>query len=397
MKKGTYGVIGIAIFAILVVAGIWLLQPRDMMPEGTGQTEGVAGKKPGVITLTGAVGGGKENFLADEEIAQILKDEYGIVVNNVTWSNGRISDEALAADGANTYDFVFFSDQRYYEQYQTANNKTYKKEKGYIALNTPVVFYSWTAVVETLEKAGIAEKRGEVYYLTDMSKLLSYIDEQKTWREITTDTKNPIYANRNPMNIISVDPVTSSPGATYYGLLAAVMDPTNRTGTITTETLTYLQAYYKHSGFLTFTPADLFDQYLRIGMGSYPLIVDYEKSLIDWATANPEKYATVKEKIAVIYPEPTIWNSHCILSFNDNGSILVDALEGNARIQEIAFERYGFRMGLSTAYENTSKFTTAQGEVEILGIPGEILSVVPSLRMEGYNKIVAALKKTAGQ
>lgn len=387
MQKRGYLVVGLVVFLALVLGGIALL--GGLSPQSR-----EASVDDGITLVTGATGGGKENFLADPEIAAILRDEYGIRVQHIAWSNGKLTDQALAEDSAHAYDFVFFSDQRYYEQYQAANNKTYRKQKGFIALNTPVVFYSWKQVAETLEKQGAVTKRGDVYYLSDMGKLLSLIERQATWQSLCDDPASPVAANRNPVNVISVDPVTSSPGATYYGLLAAVLDSGNRTGGISAETLEKLQQYYKQSGFLTFTPADLFDQYLRIGMGSYPLIVDYEKSLIDWAIANPVGYEKVRDRIVTLYPEPTIWNSHCILSFTENGSIFLDALENNARIQEIAFQRYGFRMGLSAAYENTSAFQTAEGELTLPGIPGEILSVVPSLRMEGYDKIIAALKAT---
>lgn len=386
MKNRTYLWVGLAVFVVLVVGSIALLSGvgKEVLAPDT------------AIHIVGATGGGKENFLADAEIAGILKDKYNIKVTHVTWSNGKITDQELAKDTANVYDFAFFSDQRYYEQYQTANNQRYKKHKGYIALNTPIVVYSWKPVAEVLSKAGIVTQRDGVYTISDMEKLLEAIGRQQKWTDISP-TDSPVYANRNPINIISVDPVTSSPGATYYGLLAAIMDPTNRTGQITQETLQRLQAFYQQAGFLTFTPADLFDQYLRIGLGTYPLIVDYEKSLIDWAISSPAGYERIKDRIAVLYPEPTIWNSHCILSFSENGSILVDALEKDQRIQEIAFQRYGFRMGLSTAYDNSASFDTAQGPIQIPGIPGEILSVVPSLRMEGYNKIVSALKETLTQ
>ena len=50
-----------------------------------------------------------------------------------------------------------------------------------------------------------------------MDKLLNYILEGKTWKDIGLPT---LYGT---INIDSTDPVTSSPGATYYGLLASIM------------------------------------------------------------------------------------------------------------------------------------------------------------------------------
>ena len=49
------------------------------------------------------------------------------------------------------------------------------------------------------------------------------------------------------------------------------------------------------------------------------MIVDYEKSLIDFANSNPEGFKQVKDDIVVLYPKPTIWNSHCYAAFSENG------------------------------------------------------------------------------
>ena len=45
------------------------------------------------------------------------------------------------------------------------------------------------------------------------------------------------------------------------------------------------------------TPADLFELYLKTGVGGKPMIVDYEKSVIDFANSNPDGWAQVKDKI----------------------------------------------------------------------------------------------------
>ena len=94
------------------------------------------------------------------------------------------------------------------------------------------------------------------------------------------------------------------------------------------------------------TPADLFDLYLRTGVGAKPMIVDYEKSVIDFANANPEGYAQVKDSMRILYPSPTIWNSHCIISFSDAGSRFVDALTINESRRSRSI-RYGFRTGVT--------------------------------------------------
>lgn len=376
MKKKL--ILGILIFVIIVGAGIGISKLLGNQP-GTSQVK--------TVTVYGAVGGGKENFLADEDVIRIMAEKYGITVQNDAWSNGKLIKNELKYTDKNTgvtgsYDFVFFSDQRYYEYYQLDAKQDeaprLKKQRAEIILNTPIVFYSWDVVVDALIKEGIVTERGGVYYITDMNKLLDAIAAEKKWKDIGLPE---IYGN---VNIGSTDPVTSSPGATYYGLLASVMSNGQLTSQSLSATMPKLQQFYKQSGFMNNTPADLFDLYLRTGYGAKPIIVDYEKSMIDFAVNNPEGYATVKDRIRILYPEPTIWNSHCIISFTDNGTKFIEALN-DKEIQEIAFSRYGFRTGLSGGQYDVK--TTG-----VEGVPQEIISVVPSLKMDTYNLIIEGLK-----
>ena len=132
------------------------------------------------------------------------------------------------------------------------------------------------------------------------------------------------------------------------------------------------------------TPADLFERYLRMGMGSYPMIVDYEKSLIDFANSHPEEFAELSSEVVILYPAPTIWNSHCYQYFTDNGKLLYDALSQDEEIQSIAWEKYGFRTGITGGNYDVSKLG--------LGIPKSITSTVKSLKMDEYNLLIDYLK-----
>ena len=41
---------------------------------------------------------------------------------------------------------------------------------------------------------------------------------------------------------------------------------------------------------------------------------------MEFANSNPEGFEQVKKDIRILYPTPTIWNSHCIATFNENGN-----------------------------------------------------------------------------
>ncbi len=367
MKK--FG-IGLGILVVVIIAGIFI-------------SRFVSADKS--QTVVGAVGGGKENFLKDEEVIRILKEKYNLTVRTDAWSNNKlIVDEVKYDDNGDkkTYDFIFFSDERFYEYYKNpAKGNEVPRERsvaGGIVLNTPIVIYSWDKVCDALISENIVTENNGVYYISDMQKLIDYIIEGKTWADIGMPE---IYGK---INITSPDPITSSPGTTYYGLLASIMNKgyvdTNQVQGISTQ----LKNFYGYSGFMSNTPADIFDLYLRTGMGAKPMIVDYEKSMIEFANLNPEGYNQVKDRIRILYPAPTIWNSHCITALSEGGQKYLQAMS-DPEIQKIAWMKYGFRMGLAGG-NNLS-------DVIVQSIPESIDSVTQGLKKEVYDDIINVLKE----
>lgn len=335
-------------------------------------------------TVTVATGGGKEDFIADEEVNKILKEKYGLNVVYDSWSNGKLILNPLVRENGDKYDLMFCSDQRFYDYYKLAPNKEKKEADRYtvldggLTLNTPIVIYSWGEVVDAFIKDGIVTEKEGTYYITDMNKLLDYILEGKKWSDIGLDM---LYGT---VNIASTDPVTSSPGATYYGLLLSIMCGGNVTDTSMQENLPKLKEFYEKSGYMNNTPADLFERYLKTGLGGEPMIVDYEKSIVEFANENPDGFAQVKDDIRILYPEPTIWNSHCIATFTENGNEYYKAIQ-DKEISQIAWEKYGFRTGVTGGNYNVES-------LGIKGIPSTIKSTVNSLKMNMYENLISFLK-----
>ena len=368
-------IIGIAIFValIVIIIAIGFLNKKD---------GGLSTNKNNVYV---AVGGGKEGFIADEEVVKIMENKYKLNVTYDTWSNGKFIKEPLVrkADGQK-YDVMFTSDQRFYDYYKLAPNKQngeadrYTVLDGGLTLNTPIVIYSWGKVVDSLEKEQIVTQKDGVYYITDMDKLLNYILQGKKWSEIGL---NELYGN---INVASTDPVTSSPGATYYGLLLSIMCNSTINEQTVQENLPKLKEFYKSSGYMNNTPADLFERYLKTGMGGQPMIVDYEKSIIEFANSNPDGFEQVKDDIRILYPTPTIWNSHCIATFSDLGNEYYKAFD-DKDIQQIAWSKYGFRTGITGGNYDVSGLE--------IGIPKSINSTVSSLKMDVYNQLIDYLKQ----
>ena len=363
-------------------------------------------KNTALTTIYVATGGGKEDFIADEEVIDILKKEYKLDVVYDSWSNGKTvtaplvreyvhegndsipeSSWSVNCSNCSKYDVLFTSDERFYDYYRLAPNKSlgeadrYYVKDGSLTLNTPIVIYSWKEVAEALIKEDIVTKDEKgVYFITDTNKLLNYIVEGKTWSDIGLSS---IYGK---INIYSTDPVTSSPGATYYGLLLSIMTNGDMSEENIDKALPKLKEFYLKSGYMNNTPADLFEKYLREGQGSKPMIVDYEKSIMELITSNKEAFDAVSDKLVILYPKPTIWNSHCIATFTDNGNKYLKAFE-NKEIQQIAWSKYGFRVGISGGSYDVTK-------VKVKGIPASIDSVTSGLKMDTYNKIIDYLKES---
>ena len=373
-------VIGIIIFILLIISIVAIKLVMDKKEE-SGE---IFLNNKNLTTVYVATGGGKEDFISDEDVINIMRKKYGLNIVYDTWSNGKlIKNPLVREDGVTQYDAMFASDQRFYDYYKLPANtengeaKRYTVLNGGLTLNTPIVIYSWAEVVDSLIKENIVTETNGVYYITDMDKLLSYILEGKKWSDIGL---SQLYGN---INIASTDPVTSSPGATYYGLLLSIMCQSQVTTESTEQNLPKLKEFYIKSGYMNNTPADLFELYLKTGMGGKPMIVDYEKSIINFANSNPDAYAQVKDSIRILYPTPTIWNSHCIATFTENGNKFYDAFE-DSEIQQIAWERYGFRTGVTGGSYDVSKFG--------IGVPQSITSTVSGLKMDIYNRLIEYLK-----
>lgn len=381
--------IGIAIVAIVIIIAIVI---KVSLNGGNGKTEKVYV----------ATGGGKEDFIADTEVQKIVNKKYKLNVIYDSWSNGKTvsaplvrefvglgnnsvpeSDWSIRNESCSKYDALFTSDERFYNYYKLRAEgeeaERYQVLDGSLTLNTPIVIYSWKDIADVLDKQDIVTKDNGTYYITDMNKLLNYILEGKTWKDIGLDS---IYGK---VNIYSTDPVTSSPGATYYGLLLSVMTNGDLSTENVNKTLPKLKEFYTKSGYMNNTPADLFELYLKTGEGAKPMIVDYEKSIVELANKDRDAYNSVKNDMVILYPKPTIWNSHCIATFSEKGNKFLKVFD-DKEIQRIAWTKYGFRVG-------TTGGSYKVEDAKVGGIPQSITSVTSGLKMDVYNQIIDYLSK----
>lgn len=327
--------------------------------------------KPEEITVSGYLGGEKEGLMQDEEVKKILKDKYGITVEYT--KAGSI--EMIEQDSSDK-DYLFPSSQTALELFnQTKSDKLYKSE---IVFNSPIVIYAWKPIAEALINNRIVEEKDNSYYIADTSALIKLVTDKKKWSDIGV---NDLYGY---VTIQSTDPNKSNSGNMFAGLVANIMNNETVVDSSTVDTiLPNLKDFFGKIGYMEHSSGDLFEQYLKTGMGAKPMIAGYENQMIEFAIENPNDWNMVKEQVAVLYPEPTVWSSHPLIALNEKGVKLIEAMQ-DEEIQKIAWEKHGFRTGVNG---------TINTEIEgFYGIPKNINAVIQMPNPDTMQKIMDGIK-----
>lgn len=327
--------------------------------------------KPEEITVSGYLGGEKEGLMQDEEVKKILKDKYGITVEYT--KAGSI--EMIEQDSSDK-DYLFPSSQTALELFnQTKSDKLYKSE---IVFNSPIVIYTWKPIAEALINNRIVEEKDNSYYIADTSALIKLVTDKKKWSDIGV---NDLYGY---VTIQSTDPNKSNSGNMFAGLVANIMNNETVADSSTVDTiLPNLKDFFGKIGYMEHSSGDLFEQYLKTGMGAKPMIAGYENQMIEFAIENPNDWNMVKEQVAVLYPEPTVWSSHPLIALNEKGAKLIEAMQ-DEEIQKIAWEKHGFRTGVNG---------TINTEIEgFYGIPKNINAVIQMPNPDTMQKIMDGIK-----
>ncbi len=321
-----------------------------------------------VTEINGYVGGEKIGLLEDEEVQDILRDRYRLVIDYA--KAGSID---MVTDDAEGRDFLFPSNQTALELYKQVHGDPVKSE---IILNTPIVLYTRSAVAQALVDSGLAVVTNGVYTV-DMEKLTETIEVGTTWEEIGLPQ---LYGN---VSVGTTDPTKSNSGNMFAGLLAntlcgGVADESNLA-----EILPRLQNIFQKLGYMESSSSDLFDQFLKTGMGAKPLIAGYENQLLEFAVENPDTWEQIKGDIVIMYPTPTVWSSHVYIALDEAGTAGIDALL-DEDIQRLAWEKHGFRTGVYDTPTDAARFGVS-------GIAEELTQVAPMPDANTMDRIIKAL------
>lgn len=328
----------------------------------------MVGSSNAVTEIKGYVGGEKIGLLEDEEVQEILRDEYKLSIDYA--KAGSIDMITADATGMN---FLFPSNQTALELYEKINGDPVKSE---IILNTPIVLYTRQAVADAFVSEGLATKDGDVYYV-DMTKLTEAIENGTKWSDIGLDQ---LYGS---ITVGTTDPTKSNSGNMFAGLLANTLCGGVADETSLYEILPRLESIFQKLGYMESSSSDLFGQFLKTGMGAKPLIAGYENQLLEFAVENPETWEHVSGDIIMMYPTPTVWSSHVFIALDENGTLGIDALL-DEDIQRLAWEKHGFRTGVYDTPADSEHFGVS-------GLADEITQVAPMPDADTMDRIIRNL------
>lgn len=322
--------------AVVVMSGLFMVFTRSSQ----------------VTTLSGYLGGEKIGLFEDEEIADYIKKNY-----HLKFDYSRAGSLDMVTADLQGRDYLFPSSQTALQYYDSVHGSGAADE---IVFNTPIVLYSHKMIADALADQEIVSQNDGVYY-ADMVKLTELILAEKKWSDIGLPQ---LYGN---VFVDTTDPARSNSGNMFAALLANSL---NGGKTVDEESiyniLPDLKRIFAQTGFMETSSSDLFNQFLRMGVGAKPIIAGYESQLLEYAAEYPGDYAKIKDDIVVIYPAPTVWSAHVYIALDEDGEAGIEALT-DPEVQRLAWERHGFR---------TSSNGSISGEIAVSGIPGSITSVM---------------------
>ena len=288
--------------------------------------------------MSGYLGGEKAGLFEDDEMQEILNKKYYI---QAKYSKAGSLDMVTAdLEGR---DYLFPSSSIALEYYEDLKGKPVQSE---IIFNTPIVLYTHRLVLDALDQQGLITESDGVYFV-DMNLLAELIQNDTKWSDIGVPQ---LYGK---ISVDTTDPAKSNSGNMFAALLANVL---NGGETVTrqnlAEVLPKLQSVFGKLGYMETSSADMFSQFLKLGVGAKPIIAGYESQLIEYAAEKPGDYTKITDDIVVLYPAPTVWSSHVMIALDDAGTQLLDALL-DEEIQSLAWEKHGFRTGSSGGNADT--------------------------------------------
>ncbi len=307
-----------------------------------------------VEPVRGLIGSEKYDFFQDPQVIEILKRE-GLDVEVQKAGSRQI---ATSFD-LQAYDFVFPSGVPAAEKIRREQGAS----KSYNVFFTPMALASWQPIAETLVANGIATDQGG-YYTFNLERYLEMVEEDKRWSDLSN---NSLYSVDKNLLITSTDVRKSNSAAMYLALASYVANGNNivQSQAEIEGVIPLMEDLFLKQGYVEYSSAVPFQDYLVMGMGKAPLVMIYEAQFIYQASL---PNGGITPDMVLMYPEPTLFTKHILIPISEEGEKLGELLEQDPDLQRLAIE-YGFRND-DTAYFR--QFTSNHQ----LSLPDNLVDVV---------------------
>jgi len=300
----------------------------------------VAGRFGEPKHLFGFAGGEKEGLLANARVRNLLERRFGLVLDARRAGSVEMVRERALLD--QKPQFLWPSSSVLVE---VARSSGVKISRDQVIFNSPIVLYSWDRIADGLVKGGFAEPAGGPRYSVDLLKILKAIVAGDTWAALGVAD---LFGRAR---IVSTDPNKSNSGFMFAGLVASLLSG----DVVTLDALGRIDGdvatVFRRMGFKPPSSGKLFDDYVAGGAGAQPLIVGYENQLVEWVLQDADRWKRVEAvapaKPVILYPRPTAFSAHPLISIDRAADDLIDALLSESLL-ELAWEEHGFRGPLGT-------------------------------------------------
>ena len=356
-----------------VGGGIWYSNSRVVDERTADQTAKLeAARRVGV---RGLIGSEKEAYFADQRVVKAL------AAQGITVTVEKAGSRAIAARyDASKYDFGFPSGAPAAAQLKAQAKAT----AVFTPFYTPMVFASWRPIAEILVANGLAERKGEIYYVVDLPGLMALVEKGTRWRELK---KSEAFATSKAVLVNSTDVRTSNSAAMYLALASYLANNQQivQSQEDVDRVLPAVAPLFLRQGFQEQSSAGPFEDYLALGMGKAPLLMAYESQLIEFWLKHPDKLkSNDANSMVVMYPKPTVYSKHVLVPYTPAGVRLGTVLENDPALRALAHE-YGYRTG---GEQRGPELWTQRG----IAVPEVLVDVIDPPSHEWLERMTVAIE-----
>lgn len=315
--------------------------------------------------VSGVITSEKDTFLNDPAFLKLAADN-GFTFQSQKWT----SDQILAARDKKDFgayaDFVFPSSNQVSDKVK----ERFKGSQASTVLYSPMVIATRTPIVDILASNNLLLNKGN-YQALNMPQFLDLMAKKTKWVSLKKSEAYPV--NKNIL-ISTSDARRSGSSKMFISLSSYVFNGSEviQTEDAENKVVPKIKELMSAQGYRESSSADLFNDYVSVGMGKAPMIFVYESQMVELAFKNKG----LKDNMRIIYPSPTIFSKHVMVSLSPNGEKFMNFLSTNEAVKKLAAQ-YGFRITGGSHLQEVAKTVG-------LSIPDSLVDVIeqPSLEIQ---------------